>query len=117
LVDSQGNPHYRIEGFVMRLRSEESYFLNGKEVEVDLWGSMSTNGRFWVLCNGQRVPAGKIEVNTREFPVWVAVVRGNAIILERELREKGYSKASCGAPAYCRVREATEEEKEEYLKA
>jgi hypothetical protein len=117
LVDSQDNPNYRIEGFVMRLSNEYSYFLDGKEVEVDLFSSMCSGGRFWVLCNGQRVPAGKIEVRTREFPVWVAVIRGNGVILERELRERGFPNASNGHPAYCRVREATEEEKEAYLKA
>jgi hypothetical protein len=48
-------------------------------------------------------------------PWWMAVVRGNSIMLEACLRESGVRTAFAGSPTHCRIRLATWNEVEAYL--
>lgn len=48
-------------------------------------------------------------------PWWMAVVRGNSIMLEACLRESGVRTAFAWSPTHCRIRLATWNEVEAYL--
>jgi hypothetical protein len=113
---------YQILGFVMRLASEKSHTMGGKPVEIAWSAMLCEGGRVWCIqtpdyqrnLKFQKVPLNAVRECIREYPAWFAIVRGNGIILERALMDKGYDRASSGSPAYCRVREATPEERENY---
>jgi hypothetical protein len=117
---------YQILGFVMQLTSEKFHTMGGKPVEID-WLSGPTptldpRRKEWCIKGPDyyrtfeplKVPLNAVQVHVREYPAWFAVLRGNGITLAHVLMDKGYDRASSGSPAYCRVREATPEERETY---
>lgn len=133
LVDVKSEKSFRIVGFCISGDKDTRYFRSGREVWpswIETWGTFGTGGTYKELfvypsdpriessypMKTTRVPAAEVRSETREFCSWYAVLTGNGVMLETWLKNRGFP-AFNGAPAYCKVREATADEIDNYKAA
>ncbi|MEY5015214.1 MAG: hypothetical protein RIS92_1572 [Verrucomicrobiota bacterium] len=117
LVDTQSQTEYKVLGFVIATEETRHYYRNGSEVQIDFVSTMAYPGQYYIkdedyytTFQGKPVPKEQIQIQTKTQNMWFAVVRGNPMELKDDLRQRGYTQAFSGSPAYCRVRPASEAE-------
>lgn len=125
LVDLAGSADadlYRLHGFTRANQKLTRYWHAGQKVDVSPVQLLSGARRvairpytgFIIRMDDERrchqVPAAEL-TTTQEIEVWwFAVVEGNSVCLERDLRDHGFPRASAGSPTYVAVRRAEESE-------